>query len=64
MARETVDFTKLRKNKKRSIDYCPKCGRKGERHSYGDGSQMFIHKMRLGIVPIAWEITDSCYIEA
>lgn len=66
MARETVDFTKYRKGSKpRSIviDYCPKCGRKGEKHAYKGGHQMYVHEMQMGIVPIAWDITDSCLIQ-
>ena len=66
MARQVIDFTKMRKGSKPRrlpIDYCPKCKRKGEVHTYPNGDMMYVHKMRMGIVPIAWEIFDSCHIK-
>jgi len=36
----TLDYTKLRLNKKARIVKCPDCGKHGELHKYTDGSAM------------------------
>jgi len=62
-----VDFTKFRKGSKprgRVIEYCPKCGRKGERTAYRDGMIFFNHAGRVVTGPFpGMEITDGCVVE-
>jgi len=68
MTLQLINYTIYRKGRKsmdnRPIDYCPKCGRKGERRQYADGSIMFAHKLRVtraGVFVLP-EVIDHCMI--
>ena len=44
--KNAIDFTQFRKGSKpngRPIDYCPRCGRRGEKTVYRDGDIRFTH---------------------
>lgn len=60
-----VDYTKLRKGTRirgnTRIDYCPKCGRKGEVAYFGDGSVHVTHRGRIEGMFLV--VTDSCFIK-
>ncbi len=60
-----IDFTKFRKGSKpngRPIDYCPRCGRKGEKTIYTDGETNYTHAAESrGFFLL---VTDSCYFIA
>ena len=68
MMSETIDFTKYRKGSKpngRPIDYCPRCGSKGEKTTYRDGGQLFSHKAKVKTLygtGAYLEITESCTV--
>ena len=61
---EIIDFTKYRKGTKPggylTIEYCPKCGRKGEAATYRDGDRRYFHKVEAGRFGVS--IKESCYI--
>lgn len=60
-----IDFTKFRKGSKphgRLIDYCPKCGRKGEKTVYRNGETLYAHKASLDFGFVT--VKDSCSIKA
>jgi hypothetical protein len=60
-----VDYTTMRRSKKRRIADCPRCGRKGAWKAYINNRRerkvtdgIMIHQKKLA--GIFWEVFDSC----
>jgi len=60
-----VDYTKWRRGIRTgggTIQICPQCGRKGERHVYQNRAQAYFHKGERSAIGL--HITDRCLIPA
>lgn len=61
---DVIDLTTWPLNSKPDgspIALCPKCGRKGERHGYRDGSESYTHSKEYQT--IFWMVRESCHIK-
>lgn len=65
MTKRIIDYTKYRKGSKPrgylTIDYCPKCGRKGEAAKYKNGAMRYFHIAEDSGYGLT--VTDACFIK-
>jgi len=58
----TLDYTKLRPNKKKRIIKCPECGKMGELHKYTNGQAMIIHTSHI-VLGMFNHVDESCFFK-